>query len=276
MNYITKCVIGLSFLGTMQARNLGIYCDISYFGYLCSFLLVKYNTQIQYYICPQKYTKGHAYADELIAYGLSAIHAGIVSIGSLLYINNIYTFMGENILEAVYKFSIGYFMADIIYIVSTLENKNTSKDKSNNNTENKPEDTYMAITKKNIKNNLQNILLLIHHIAVIYYELFALDTTNPLHMIARYYFSRAMLAELAVIPLNYGWYLINTKQNNSFKFKITGLFTIGTYFFSRIVNLTNIYYSLYNEGYASYIIYCFPLLIMNYYWFGKLVMKAIK
>lgn len=243
--------------------SLSIYSGISSLGYLLVFFLSKYNYTFQKWICPTNYIKGYTNihegatpltlkpirAYELVSYGISTIHASIVSIGVIVYLSYKQTniILADAILDIVIKISLGYFSADIIYVLSTIQKK-----------------TY-----------IQNLLIIIHHLLMIYYEQFALNINNPLYSPARYYLSRAMCAELAIIPLNYGWYLINTRQTHTQKFLITGIITIGTYFVSRICNITLIYWDLLHDGYIKYSILGLPLVIMNFYWFNKLITKAI-
>ena len=89
-----------------------------------------------------------------------------------------------------------------------------------------------------------------------------------------YYMNRGLLAEYSVITLNYAWYLVNTKQDNSNKMLISSILTLVLYFFTRVVNFTLHIYNFWNDDLIPAIILMMPLFLVNYYWFYKLCCKA--
>jgi hypothetical protein len=197
---------------------------------------------------------------------MSAVNAVIISVFSSIYLLSYYA-LGANDsssstgvlqygLEIVYKFSMGYYVADIIYVLSVAySDKNKGR---------------IAMI------SMQDAFFILHHVIVIYYQAFTIDDRNELASTARYYFSYCFLSEYAVLPLNYGWYLINTNQTKNKKFMVTGIITIIVYFLSRIVNFTTILYLLWLDELLSYGLIAVPLIAMNYYWFYKLLSRVFK
>ena len=90
-----------------------------------------------------------------------------------------------------------------------------------------------------------------------------------------YYLNRGLLAEYSIFGINYSWYLINTKQDNSTKMLISSIITIILYFISRPLNFTLLLYKLCHEGFLKIASVMIPLFFINYYWFYKLICKAI-
>ena len=145
---------------------------------------------------------------------------------------------------------------------------------------------YYCANEENIKENTilirkfllsqQDLFLIIHHCIVIYYQCFILDKEIDIELrnTARKYIIFCNLSELAVIPLNYGWYLINTKQQKTKLFYIDGIITLFVYFFSRVVNLTLILYFAWLDNLIYYSLIGLPLVILNYFWFCKLLSKC--
>jgi len=195
-------------------------------------------------LMPNNYYKGVGKMHLLVSYLNSTIHASVLSVIVSLYLMDI---VGIIWLENAFRFSIGYLLVDIIYIFD--ENVNYD----------------MSI--------MTTLLTIIHHLLTINYENLIFVVDDNLIELARYVLSRSILSELAVIPLNYAWYLINTKQSNSFKFNIASSITIISYFLFRIVNFTELYYELYMLEQYFYLGIGIPIGILNYYWFYKLIMK---
>jgi hypothetical protein len=229
---------------------------ITYAVYTCLYLLAIYSKTFQKFTCPDNYIKGINLTHEIVSYGFSTLHAIVISIGATLYLTRWINFA---ILEIIFEFSIGYFCADVIYIIRLLILND------------------ILVDNYSTQSILQYCAIILHHLLVIYYEEYYIlypIIPNELQETARIYLCYALLAEYAIVPLNYSWYLINTKQDKSTKFLITGCITVIVYFFSRVVNFTVIYYNLLCDGLISYSFICLPLVIMNYYWFYKLIKKA--
>lgn len=189
----------------------------------------------------EPYTKCH----RLIEYGFSTIHASFTAIMATLYI--LQYINDESFLWGL-KLSIGYYLADCIVIIDTI--------KSN----------------KNIK--LQDYFTLLHHFIVIYYEiLFITRDKTLIENRGLYFFSNLFVAEYSLIPLNYSWYLLHIDEGNSIKFIFASVITLILYFFTRVINITIILGQMWYDDFIS-INYISIMLIINYYWFYKLVNKA--
>lgn len=225
---------------------LGVWGSLSYFVYLISYNAMKIRAPPWFVerLMPSNYFKGVEKMHLLVSYGNSTIHASVLSVIVSLYLMEI---VSNVWLENAFRYSIGYLVVDIIYIFD----------------ENVNHDMSIVTT----------MMLLLHHMLTINYENLIFVVDDSLIQLARYVLARSMLAEVAVIPLNYAWYLINTKQSNSFKFKIASSITVITYFLSRVVNFTELYYELYMLEQYFYLGIGIPIGILNYYWFYKLIMK---
>ena len=247
----------------LGVRYYGIYGLLSFNTYMFLFYQSRNNNAFQKVICSKNYVKGIEKCYELVAYSMSAVNAVIISVFSSIYLLSYYASSStvglqyglQYGLEIVYKFSMGYYVADIMYLLSVAySDKNKGR---------------IAMI------SMQDAFFILHHAIVIYYQAFTIDDRNELASTARYYFSYCFLSEYAVLPLNYGWYLINTNQTKNKKFIITGIITIIVYFLSRIVNFTMILYFLWLDGLLSYGLIAIPLIFLNYYWFYKLLVKSI-
>jgi hypothetical protein len=86
--------------------------------------------------------------------------------------------------------------------------------------------------------------------------------------------NRGLLAEYSVFTLNYSWYLVNTKQDNSNKMCIASILTLILYFVTRVVNFTRLIFNFWYDDLVPAIILMLPLFLVNYYWFYKLICKA--
>ena len=138
-------------------------------------------------------------------------------------------------------------------------------------------DIYYLLDKSIIHDmNINNIVIMIlHHCVTIscLNIIFVID--NNLVVLARYILSRFCLAEIAIIPLNYSWYLINTKQIKTIKFKIISIITLISYLIFRIINFTTLFYELFILEHYKYMLLGSPLILFNYYWFYKLIKKVL-
>jgi len=230
----------------LECNFLGFWGSISFFLYLISYNAMKIRTPswFVYRLMPRNYSKGVEKMHLLVSYANSTIHASILSVIVILYLMEI---VGHIWLENAFRFSIGYLVADIIYLLDDTINYDMS---------------IVTI-----------IMMLLHHFLTINYENIIFIIDDNLVELARYVLARSMLSEIAVIPLNYAWYLINTKQINGLKFKIISSITVITYFLSRVVNFTELFYELYMQELYFYLCIGIPIGILNYYWFYKLIMK---
>ena len=89
------------------------------------------------------------------------------------------------------------------------------------------------------------------------------------------YVSKLFLAEISTIFLNKSWFLYKLKLTNTQKFKKYSVLLLTTFFIFRVCNVTYIDYLLYLEGKEKYWKITIPFTFLNYYWFGKLLRKAI-
>jgi hypothetical protein len=88
--------------------------------------------------------------------------------------------------------------------------------------------------------------------------------------------NRGLLAEYSIFTLNYSWYLIHTKQDNSNKMLISSIMTLILYFFTRVVNFTRLIINYWDDDLIPAIVLMMPLFLVNYYWFYKLMCKAVR
>ena len=99
----------------------GIYGLVSFNLYMVLFNKARTNILFQNSICPNNFVKGANKCYELVAYGMSSLNALIISIFSIIYITGMYYSYSaidfENSYQIIYKFSMGYYIADIFYIL---------------------------------------------------------------------------------------------------------------------------------------------------------------
>ena len=88
------------------------------------------------------------------------------------------------------------------------------------------------------------------------------------------YFAQVYLCEWSNVFLNYSFMLYKKNLTSLPMFKYMNYGLVSSYFFLRIYNFTSIEYKLVKEN--SYIIASLmsPIIILNYYWFYKIVKKA--
>ena len=139
-----------------------------------------------------------------------------------------------------------YYLADIVYIIDTSDKIST-----------------------------HNYYILLHHMIIIYYQIFSYIQNDSIKIYyALFYLSRSFLAEYSVLPLNYCWYLLHTKQENTDKMIKSSILTLILYFFTRVINFTLVIYGIWVDGYFIFSLVGLPLVLLNYYWFYKLICKA--
>jgi hypothetical protein len=86
--------------------------------------------------------------------------------------------------------------------------------------------------------------------------------------------NRGLLAECAVPTINYAWFLINTKQENTNQMLVSSVLTLILYFITRVINFTRLIFNFWYDDLIPAIILMMPLFLVNYYWFYKLCCKA--
>ena len=222
-----------------------IYSIAFYSCHSLLFYLSKNSSIFCKLIKPANYIKSNNECHKLIAYSFSAIHATYLAIMSSLYI---YNYCNDNYLSFAFKISIGYYLTDCSYIIKTEMLK--------------------------YKLNMDSILIMIHHLVVIYYELVMINKTTPLYNDYIYYMSKVFMCEYSVLPLNYCWYLVNTNQAHTRKFIISSAITLLLFFITRVVNFTNIIIEIYYDGLIEIAYVGLLVAFINYFWFYKLLAKV--
>jgi uncharacterized membrane protein YkgB len=242
--------------------------------YTCAYSSVLYNKYLASLITPKTFKKNkktstypfenYKFAHELVTYAMSTIHGTTIATVSLL---NLLGVIPTYYVYNTYCFSIGYFISDIGYLLLTSNHLHNflGNYKSFLGLE-----YLLQFTK-------HDLLLIIHHILVIHYEIFTVNSTGYLKVASLYYFSKIFLAEYAVIPLNMCWYLKNTVVNykESHIYKANGILLLVTYFLFRVVNFILILYNLYVDNLMLYGMLGLPIIGMNYYWFYK-ICRSVK
>lgn len=194
-------------------------------------------------ITPKNYSDPET--NKLISYGFSTINAALLSICATLYL---YKIIDDYEVKQLFFISMGYYLADAVCIFESGK----------------------KLTKL-------DYFIICHHFVLVYYEIYVFTQTD-INVIKKEfnYFIKGLIAEYSLISLNYAWYLINTRQNNTNKMIISSVVTLILYFFTRILNFTFILYNVYSDGFILISIISVPLVLINYFWFYKLCFKAIK
>jgi hypothetical protein len=226
-----------------------ITCIISYSNFIIYNLLYSEsvnNIRFALSISPKNYIEPLHGSHKLISYGISTIHALFIASCAALYLLNIFD---NYAIKQAYFISISYYSADIYYVIDS--------------------------TKKLTK--LDYFTVCHHIVMILMYSVIFIEINNDINLenSLLYYMNRGLLAEFSVFTLNYSWYLVNTKQNNSNKMMIFSILTLILYFITRIVNFTILIYNFWNDDLLPAIALMLPLFLINYYWFYKLMCKAL-
>jgi hypothetical protein len=231
------------------------YYDIKWFIGICgAYLFIAYtyfyklsfnNAYFAMAIVPQNYIESSYGSHKLISYGFSTLHALFISFCSTLYLLQI---IDNYDIKQAFFISMSYYLADIYYVIDS--------------------------TKKLTK--LDYFTICHHNVMIIMYYIIFIQIDNDLHLenTLLYYMNRGLLAEYSVFTLNYSWYLVNTKQDNSNKMCIASILTLILYFVTRVVNFTRLIFNFWYDDLVPAIILMLPLFLVNYYWFYKLICKA--
>lgn len=243
--YLLRMVFLLNLIGIVW---YGFYGSIAFIIYTYTYRLVLNNRNVAMWITPNGFKKDLKYAYEIVGYGLSTVHGGILAISATGYLCG---WLSPGFMDNIFRISIGFLCADIFYLLETG-----------------------LIINKSFQ--IMEIMLILHHFIMIFYKHFLLYSNVDIIESARFYLNQMYLAEYAVLPLNYCWYLINTNQCNGLKFKMASILLIITYFVSRVMNFSIMMYNVWQDGLIRYILLGLPIILMNYYWFILLLKKAIK
>lgn len=197
-------------------------------------------------ITPKNFVEPLHGAHKIISYGFSTIHSIFISLCASLYILQM---IDNYYIKQMYFISMCYYFADIYYIVYSARKLTQIE--------------YFAIC---------------HHFVMImmYYVIFIEYNGIELENVLLNYMNIGLLAEYSVCSLNYSWYLVNTKQENTIKIFLSSIITLVLYFITRVLNFTYLIYSFWHDDLISALILMLPLFSINYYWFYKLICKAIK
>lgn len=227
-----------------------ITCIISSGNYLIYTYLYYLSLNNIYFITvitPKNYSESLHGSHKLVSYGFSTLHAIFISFVATLYLLDI---IDNYDIKQAFFISISYYLADIYYVSDSVKK-------------------FKKLEYFTICHHIVMILMCYVLIIEIYNDM---NLENTL----LYYFNRGLLAEYSVIPLNYTWYLVNTKQDGSTKMFISSILTLVLYFITRIVNFTLIIYNLWNYNLLLVVTLFLPLFLINYYWFYKLMCKAVR
>ena len=242
-NSVTEIHLVTSLIG------LSVYVTYTYI-YKLTFIDVDFAKSIT----PNNYSDTYYGSHKLISYGFSTLNAIFLASFATLYLLNV---IDNYTIKQVYFISMSYYFSDIYYVIDST-NKLTKLD-------------YFTLC---------------HHtvMIVMYYVIFILNSNNNsndndndnnnLENTLLYYMNRGILAEYSVLTLNYSWYLVNTKRDNSTNMLISSLLTLVLYFITRVVNFTVLIYNFWSDDLIPAIVLMMPLFLINYYWFYKLMCKA--
>ena len=246
-----KSLLFAHLIGFYFCNHINIHwttCIIGYSNYLLYTYLYKLSFNNVYFamsITPKNYIDPLHGSHKLISYGYSTYHAVFLALSATLYLLNI---IDNYDIKQVFFISISYYSADIYYVINS--------------------------TKKLTKLDYFTIC---HHIVMIlmYYVIFIEIYINQENTLL-YYMNRGILAEYSVLTLNYSWYLINTKQDNTNNMLISSVLTVVLYFITRVINFTRLIYNFWDDDLLFGIVLMMPLFLINYYWFYKLMHKAVR
>ena len=113
--------------------------------------------------------------------------------------------------------------------------------------------------------------LLIHHI-ILLIGLYSDKIALYPELVAQGFF-----AEVTNLPLMLGWVLLKTHQSNTTLFFTNGILLLLCFLFYRVINFTDLFLKSLNitDKYHE-ILFIFIIMIINIFWFGKLMDKFFK
>ena len=194
-------------------------------------------------ITPKNYSDPEIH--KIITYGFSTINASLLAICATLYLFQI---IDAYAFKQVFFISMGYYLADSVYTIESAK----------------------KLTKL-------EYFIIFHHTVLVYYQIIVFTQTDIIvEKTLLYYFTKGLIAEYSLVSLNYAWYLVNTKQNNTNKMFVSSVVTLILYFFTRILNFAFILYNVYYDGFILISIAGLPLVLINYFRFYKLCFNANK
>ena len=140
-------------------------------------------------------------------------------------------------------------------------------------------DTYLyyKIIRESNKDRALNIQMGFHHLGMCLSYMYPLLNYYSIVDLPNYYvpiLSSIYLSEISVLPFNICYISIKEKKTNTALFKYSSICTLISYFLFRVVNFSYINYFLYRKNNYSYVLFT-PFVFLNYYWYYKIVKKAI-
>jgi hypothetical protein len=242
--YVFILIIGFTFNDIIHS-NTTIIGSILFIIYNYTYNLSINNRYFIMAITPVNYIESVNETHKLITYGFSTIHAAFMALCSTLYL---YEIIDNYYIKQAFFISMTYYLADLFYIIDS--------------------------TKKLKK---LDYFVICHHNVLIYYNLFVfIQNDIILENQLLYYLNRGFIAEYSLVLLNYSWYLINTKQENTNKMIVSMILTIISYFITRIINFTFLLRNIWNEDLMLVSSVIIPLVLINYYWFYKIIHKVYR
>ena len=242
---------------------------IFYLPYLTSIGMCLIFPVIFKYIVPDSFTvktkNKYDLAHQLISYGFSTIHGLTLASVSYLYIVGI---LSANAVYFAFDMSIGYFIADFVYIILTSKSfKNIVENNEN------------LLWIPNLVNFIKyDLPFLLHHFIVIYYLNYTITAEGEMRDISIKYFTRVMMAEFAVLPLNTLWWYRNCVQDYKYKmgYFLTKAMLVMVYFMTRVLNFSLIVWDLWWMGLFPVAMAGIPIVVLNYLWFWKICLMVLK
>ena len=230
--------------------NYSIYLSFIYTFYLVIIYLHNYRVILPliFWICIDAYMCYFIkhnfklyYSDSIVQTSVNTIHASLTSISTILYLCNI---LSEWIYVEALVISYVYLCYDCFQMIISDMNSNMKKQ------------------------------LLFHH-AIVLINMLPIFI-EPLRILHNYWHISALLylSEITTIPLNIAWTMNDLKKKDTLIFKCASVATIILYIPCRLFTSVYVFYMLYKDSYFnSFMFFTGVFIILNYYWFYKLVSR---
>ena len=191
---ILKKILFLPIIGFYFYNDINLITGISgamlYILYTYVYKLSVNDRYFAMFITPVNFIESLSESHKLVSYGVSTIHALFISVNSTLYLTQI---IDNYDIKQAFFISMSYYLADLYYIIDSSK-----------------------------KLTILDYFTICHHNIMIYFHIYVFNQTNPiLEQFLLYYLNRGFIAEYSLLILNYSWYLVNTKQDNSKKMLIS-------------------------------------------------------
>ena len=223
------------------------YGSFFYIMYTFFYKLSFNNIYFAMSITPNNYSESYNETHKIISYFFSTLHSLFISLYATLYLCNM---IDNYTIKQSFFISMSYYLSDLFYVIDSTQKLKIMD--------------YFMICHHNV------MIIMYYVIFIKFYDDIKVENT------LLYYMNRGLLAEYSVLTLNYSWYLVNTKQDNSNKMLISSILTLILYFIVRVINFTRLIFNFWYDDLIPAIILMMPLFLVNYYWFYKLICKAKK